>query len=422
MNVSYKEGLPGVILSDFVSVKLSPPIPQELANDFLAMAIAKVECAENQSNDQEDEEARLKKSRIKVAQYGVSEKYIKQRYWVLAASDYGGENDAFQAIACHGELLKAAMSLPFFRDIVSQYKNPQNLDLRERMALYNKYASKSIRQMYDKEEAPPPDDIIHVTCSGYLMPSPVEQFVAEKQWLKTTVTHSYHMGCYGAIPALRIARGFLSAERNDGAAKKDRVDIVHTEILSIHSKIVKGTTEEIYTKTLFGDGFIKYSAFPEEKYPFAGKKGLKILAIKEQLVNNSLNCITWQLGSNSFDMTFELSVPYVIRDIVKPYVQEMFSEIGLDYEREKELGNIAFAIHPGSPVIIKKICEQLGLTEEDMALSNKVLYENGNMSSVTTPYILREIIQDDAIAVGKKVLNLAYGPGLTMAGMILEKV
>ena len=421
MDQNINDSLDGVVLSDFVSVKPSPPVPQELANDLLAMAIAKAKCIEKNVSSQKEVDEQLKKSRVKVLQYGVSPKYIKQRYMVLAASDSEGKITIGQKIASKGKFLNTALNSPLFKEIISDHKNPQGLDLKERMMLYDRFAGKCIGEMYEGVEEPP-DDIIHVTCSGYLSPSPVEQFFSEKGWLKATVTHSYHMGCYGSLPALRMAHGFLSSARMGITPPKERVDIVHTEILSAHSKIVEDSPEQIITMTLFGDGFVKYSALPEGTFAGNGKRGLKILAIKEHMIKDSLDGMTWHLGPHNFNMTLALSVPYAIRDTVKPYVQEMFSDLGLDFEQEKQQGNIAYAIHPGGPLIVKKICEQLGLSEEDVTLSSKVLYENGNMSSATIPYILREVIDDDSIPVGAKVLSMAFGPGLTIAGMILEKV
>ena len=78
------------------------------------------------------------------------------------------------------------------------------------MALYERLVRQVLDQAYG-ETVQPPDDIIHVSCSGYLSPNPVEQLVSNKQWTATTVTNSYHMGCYGSIPALRMAGGFLAA-------------------------------------------------------------------------------------------------------------------------------------------------------------------------------------------------------------------
>ena len=69
-----------------------------------------------------------------------------------------------------------------------------------------------------------------------MAPSPVQQLVAARHWGKTTeVLHAYHMGCYAAHPALRIAAGQLMAQPADLRA----VDIVHTELCSLHLDLAR---------------------------------------------------------------------------------------------------------------------------------------------------------------------------------------
>ena len=54
-----------------------------------------------------------------------------------------------------------------------------------------------------------PENLIHVTCSGYSSPSVAQEAVIERDWETVQVTHSYHMGCYGAFPAIRTGRSLL---------------------------------------------------------------------------------------------------------------------------------------------------------------------------------------------------------------------
>ena len=44
------------------------------------------------------------------------------------------------------------------------------------------------------------------------------------------------------------------------------------------------------------------------------------------------------------------------------------------------------------------------------------------MSSATVPYIWKHIIDSESIKSGTKVLSLAFGPGITMAAAVLEKI
>lgn len=69
-----------------------------------------------------------------------------------------------------------------------------------------------------------------VLGTGYLSPSAAQLLVVEKGWQqRTRVTHAYHMGCYAALPAIRIGSGFLTSTTHLGY----RVDIAHTELLHL---------------------------------------------------------------------------------------------------------------------------------------------------------------------------------------------
>jgi predicted naringenin-chalcone synthase len=118
-------------------------------------------------------------------------------------------------------------------------------------------------------------------------------------------------------------------------------------------------------------------------------------------------------------MTLSIKVPSSIRRTIRSFVDSIFKEIGKDFNMEKE--NTVFAIHPGGPAIIDHIAEELKLTPQQVALSRKVLYENGNLSSCTLPYMFNEILKSDDIPAGTNVFAIAFGPGLTVSGLILQK-
>ena len=67
------------------------------------------------------------------------------------------------------------------------------------------------------------------------------------------MTHAYHMGCYAAMPALRIAAGFV-------ATGSRRVDSSHTELCSLHLDPTDHRLEQLVVQSLFADGLIRYSA------------------------------------------------------------------------------------------------------------------------------------------------------------------
>ena len=119
-------------------------------------------------------------------------------------------------------------------------------------------AVNSIMSRFYESDVQAPSDLIHVTCTGYLSPSPAQRLVIQKGWAaQTEVTHAYHMGCYAAFPAIRQARGFLAADPG-----KARVDLVHTELCSLHLDPSNHALENFVIQTLFADGFARYSMSP----------------------------------------------------------------------------------------------------------------------------------------------------------------
>ena len=69
----------------------------------------------------------------------------------------------------------------------------------------------------------PPGALIHVTCTGYVAPSAAQRLVAGRDWGRATeVLHAYHMGCYAALPAIRLAAGLAGAGQGAGGHRPHR--------------------------------------------------------------------------------------------------------------------------------------------------------------------------------------------------------
>jgi predicted naringenin-chalcone synthase len=273
-------------------------------------------------------------------------------------------------------------------------------------------------QFYSKTETSP-ENLIHVTCSGYSSPSVAQEAVIERNWNSVQVTHSYHMGCYGAFPAIRTASSLIAASLNNG-----RADVVHTELLSAHLNLTEFSPANTMICSLFADGFIGYSLYEEESFmnddSIQEKKGLRILASHEVIIPDSLEDMSWDLGEYNFLMTLSKRVPVFIRKNIKSFLTTLCEKCGVDLDEQKS--KMYFAIHPGGPKIIDYVVSEIGISNEQARWSYEVLLNHGNMSSATIPYILGEIIDDSTIKSGTKVVAMAFGPGLTATALLLEKV
>jgi len=399
------------VLVDFRPAQVSKPVSQRIALQVSAYGMARGYCKAHGIADPAGRRQVLAEIQGKFDKYAVSADQIRRRQLVF----FPQIKDLRFA---DGELLLADPEQEHLR-IFTGPDDVKGVDLKTRHESYGKIVGDCLARMYaDTESAP--DDLIHVTCSGYLAPSPVERMVARKEWFSTTVTHSYHMGCYGAFPAIKMAHGFLASSRQGVTAPRQRVDIVHTEVLSGHTNVEDFGIENIITMTLFADGFVQYSLVSDDYARVRGLRGLRILGFNEHLLPDSADEMTWVPASHQFRMTLSVMVPIVIKRHVYRFVEDLLRGIGIDFEDSKDA--LMFAIHPGGPKIVEHIQDELGLRDDQVAISKAVFRDNGNMSSATVPHILKEILEEPDVLPGTRIVCLGFGPGLTVTGLVLEKL
>ncbi len=263
-------------------------------------------------------------------------------------------------------------------------------DASRRMAFFNEVLMKPVAGMYTQER-PGFKNWIHVTCTGYVSPSVIQQLCSVKGWgSEVECLHAYHMGCYAALPALRMARGNLSCE------------ILHTELCTLHLDPFHHDPEQLVIQSLFADGVIAYRV--EEHAP---ELGYEVLQLREHVAPATLDQMRWDVSQNGFKMTLAREVPKHVQSGVRGLVSG-WQDAGCVY-----------AIHPGGPRIIDAVKESLGLSEEQVFFSREILRRHGNMSSATLPHVWQRML--DEIPAGTRVISMAFGPGLTLSGSLMRK-
>jgi predicted naringenin-chalcone synthase len=283
-------------------------------------------------------------------------------------------------------------------------RRPRGGGAAERSALFARAAGDYLRAAYARETEPP-DELIHVTCTGYVAPSAAQELVAQRGWgARTRVTHAYHMGCNAALPAVRLAAGMLAL------APAARVDIAHTELCTLHLDPSDHSAEQLVVQSLFADGLIRYAAR-------AGGPGLRVLALHEVILPDCAGSMRWVAGDFGMHMVLGRDVPDRLAGPLPGFVDELYARAGLPPDR----GATIFAVHPGGPRIIDQVGAGLGLADEQEATSRAVLRDHGNMSSATLPHVWMRLAADPAVGPGTLIASLAFGPGLTVCGGLFRK-
>lgn len=297
-------------------------------------------------------------------------------------------------------------------------ESANGLGMQARMNFYSQVVDDVFSKFYRKaNDVTPPNDLVHVTCTGYVSPSGAQKLVENKHWNRqTTVTHAYHMGCYASIPALRMARGFLLA-RTQQNLPNPTVDIVHTELCTLHMNPSLHDPEQLVVQGLFADGFIKYTASTEMK---SGERCFKILSLREEIVPDSQDAMWWVSADWGMQMGLSKDVPSMIAKQLRDFINSLFADAGLISLQECRDRKIYYAIHPGGPKIIDSVQEILEIDERNLSHSREVLLNCGNMSSATLPHIWDLFARDGSVDGNALVVSLAFGPGLTICGALFE--
>lgn len=288
---------------------------------------------------------------------------------------------------------------------------PEGVPIQQRMKLYQEASMRALDHLYG-EDPPQGGHWLHVSCTGYTAPSPLQKFASQKE-IKIPITHLYHMGCYGALAAIRVAEGLLHSRL---PASQGAVELFHTEFCTLHMNPALHRADQLVAQSLFADGAIRYRASLE---PPSDTPSLKILAIGEHLLTESLDHMTWDLADWGFEMSLSRDVPAKFKEHLPLAVAQLIKQIG--GEHTQIMQRACYAIHPGGPTIISSAAEVLQLREEQIAHTKKVFADHGNVSSATVPLIWKALLEDPSIKTGTEVISFAFGPGLTLFAALLRK-
>jgi predicted naringenin-chalcone synthase len=139
-----------------------------------------------------------------------------------------------------------------------------------------------------------------------------------------------------------------------------------------------------------------------------------VIDIAAHTVADAASLMTWSITDTGFLMTLDRQVPDVLARHVGPAIDDLLTRNGL------RRGDVqAWAVHPGGPRILDVVADRLGLAEDDLDTSRRVLAQHGNCSSATLLLVLSEL-RGRALPPGAPIIAMAFGPGLTLYACLLR--
>jgi predicted naringenin-chalcone synthase len=267
------------------------------------------------------------------------------------------------------------------------------------------------RRLVDGRSGFFPEDVTHVitvSCTGFVNPGPDYRIVTDLGLPGTVERYNLgFMGCYAALPALRMAQQLCQAR------PEAVVLVICLELCSLHMQM-KSTPDSILANALFSDGAA--AALVSAKPPAPTQSALALNHFNSAIAAEGVRDMAWEIGDQGFNLVLSSYVPDVIAVNVGRIVGELLSAHGL---RVSDIP--LWAVHPGGRAILDKVEASLDLEPGQLQASREVLRDFGNMSSVTILFVLERLLaqnsQEPAVLAA-----MAFGPGLTIESGLFEVV
>jgi predicted naringenin-chalcone synthase len=242
------------------------------------------------------------------------------------------------------------------------------------------------------------------SCTGYATPG-LDILLARDLGMSPGVRRLFvgHMGCYAALPGLATAADFVVAHGQPAL-------LLCAELTSLHLQppTTRMDIQQIVSHALFSDAAAAVVLAPGD-----ASLGYAVTDIAAVTDATTADHMTWDVTDLGFRMGLSPRVPKVLSLHVRALVDDLLGRHGLT------IGEVdGWAVHPGGPKILDVVQEQLGLGDAALAPSREVLSAYGNCSSPTVLLVLEELRRRPAPP--QRVVMLAFGPGLTLYGALLE--
>lgn len=257
--------------------------------------------------------------------------------------------------------------------------------------------------------------VVTVSCTGFYAPGP--DFVLARDLGLRPGVERYHlgfMGCYAALPALRLAKQLCEAD-------PDAVVLVASvELCTLHLR-TSNDPDTIVATSLFADGAAACVVRAGE--PADGERTYALDRFATRITPEGEASMAWRIGDHGFEMVLSNAVPAIIGAHVIGAVEPLL-------ERDEWLaaalraGTVGgaiehWAIHPGGRSILDRVETALALSAAQLEPARATLRDFGNMSSATVLFVLKRILDAADAADGDRVAAMAFGPGLTVESALL---
>jgi alkylresorcinol/alkylpyrone synthase len=255
----------------------------------------------------------------------------------------------------------------------------------------------------------PPDQVGHVifvSTTGLSTPSLDSHLINELGLPRnTTRLPVWGLGC--AAGAAGIARAFDYCLAHPDA----RVLLAALETCSLNFAEEDLSKKNLVAMSLFADGCAAVLVAGDA----VDSEGPRILATRSHLFPDSYRIMGWDVVEKGFRLVLSPKLPELIRAELRPLVDAFL--ISRDLTRS-DISH--YLTHPGGARVLDSIREALGLSNGGLRLSEEVLRDFGNVSSVSVLIVLERWMDDEGERTPGYGLLSSFGPGFSAELLLLH--
>ena len=250
--------------------------------------------------------------------------------------------------------------------------------------------------------APEGVDLLGVTSvTGYATPG-LDLLLASQEGLRTDLARAHFncIGCHAAVPLLKVAADHVGRRPGTTAVA------LAVEICSACFSD-DGDPQNLVAASLFGDGAAAAVVGTEGEGP-------RIVDFASVYAFEHLDKLAFGLTTRGFRIVLDPAIPDLVAEAVEEAVEGLLTRHGVPREAVS-----TWCLHPGGARILDRAQARLGLDDDALAPSRRVLAEHGNMSSPSVLFVLAEALGEGRGRPGSFGVLAAFGPGLGVEATLL---
>jgi len=250
------------------------------------------------------------------------------------------------------------------------------------------------------------DAIIDTSCTGLLIPA-LDSYVVNALGMRKDVRRMPFnaIGCAGGAVALSRAQDYLRAYPDQ------KVLVLCVELPSLTLQLGDTSRANLISSAIFGDGAVATVITAERPE----RPSFEIVESKSIQFAKSTNVLGFNLKTEGLQIVLSPRIPLIVKRRLRAEVDDFLAPLGLS------LDDIGFQVlHPGGTKVLDNLRDTLGLVEEQIEPSRRILRQYGNMSSAAVLFVAKDFLDRGTFQDGEHGFLASMGPGFAVEMVLLK--